>query len=53
MTDKPVLDVSNGHHWIKFSDRVSYLACRDCGIIRRDDDKNKPCKGKVNVKPRG
>lgn len=41
---------SNGHHWIKT--RYSFLACRDCGFVRRDDDKNKPCRGVVKVGPR-
>jgi hypothetical protein len=43
---RAVVAESNGHHWIKFG-RMIY--CRDCGFIRRADDKNKPCRGVVNV----
>lgn len=45
-----VVAVSNGHHWIKT--RYSFVACRDCGFIRRADDRNKPCPGVVKVGPR-
>jgi len=44
-----VIAESNGHHWIKWR---QFTCCRDCGIIRRADDKNKPCKGVVKVGPR-
>lgn len=37
---------SNGHHWIE---RFNLVCCRDCGIVRRADDKNKPCRGVVRV----
>jgi hypothetical protein len=45
-----VLAASNGHHWIKFR---SLVCCRDCGIVRRADDRNKPCKGVVKIGLRG
>lgn len=41
-----VLDTSNGHHWIEWR---AFVCCRDCGIIRRADDRNKPCRGVVKV----
>jgi hypothetical protein len=41
-----VIAESNGHHWVH---AFSFVACRDCGIIRRDDDKNKPFPGVVSV----
>lgn len=42
----------NGHIWAKMksSNILNELhVCRECGIIRRKDGKNKPCKGKVRV----
>lgn len=48
-----VIAESNGHHWIVYSGRSSgssaIQCCRDCGIVRRADDKNNPCKGVVKV----
>lgn len=44
----PVLGTSNGHTWIK-PDWLFVEACRDCGVTRRGDDANSPCKGKVAV----
>lgn len=41
-----VIAESNGHHWIK---AFNLVCCRDCGIVRRADDQNKPCKGVVKV----
>lgn len=44
---------SNGHHWIKFETNTIkgafLVCCRDCGTVRRRDDKNKPCPGKVGI----
>lgn len=36
------------HAWFKFKDD-NFDCCAKCGIIRRKDDKNKPCPGKVKV----
>lgn len=44
-----VFDTSNGHHWVKWR---TLVCCRDCGFIRRTDDSNKPCRGRVFVGPR-
>lgn len=44
--DTKVIAESNGHHWIE---RFNLVCCRDCGFVRRADDKNKPCKGVVKV----
>jgi hypothetical protein len=41
-----VIGQSNGHTWMRYRKLV---CCRDCGIIRRADDLNKPCKGVANV----
>jgi hypothetical protein len=41
-----VIAESNGHHWIE---RFNLVCCRDCGIVRRADDTNKPCRGVVKV----
>jgi hypothetical protein len=48
-TVREVIAESNGHHWIK---AFSMTCCRDCGMVRRHDDLNKPCKGVVGVGPR-
>lgn len=40
--ERAVIAVSNGHHWIE---AFNLVCCRDCMIVRRADDKNKPCKG--------
>lgn len=37
------------HHWIR---RYGLDCCKLCGIVRRADDKNKPCPGKVRVELR-
>lgn len=34
------------HCWFEFRDMDS---CANCGVVRRRDDKNKPCKGIVTV----
>jgi len=34
------------HLWAKYR---GYDSCAHCGIVRRRDDKNKPCKGMVRV----
>lgn len=47
--ERDVVAETNGHHWIK---AFNLTCCRDCGIVRRADDQNKPCKGIVNVGPR-
>lgn len=51
-----VLSTSNDHHWISYAGRGSgsfaIVCCRDCGIVRRADDNNKPCPGIVRVGPR-
>jgi hypothetical protein len=47
-----VVDESNGHHWIIFGGNAGMHCCRDCGLVRRADDQNSPCKGAVSVGPR-
>lgn len=47
--ERKVMAESNGHHWIN---AFNLVCCRDCGIVRRADDQNKPCKGLVGVGPR-
>ena len=44
--DRKVIAESNGHHWIE---AFNLVCCRDCGIVRRADDQNKPCRGVVGV----
>lgn len=48
-TVSEVFATSNGHHWVKWR---HFTCCRDCGIIRRIDENNKPCRGVVTVGPR-
>lgn len=38
------------HDW---HERFDLTCCRNCGIVKRADGKNKPCKGSVKVGPRG
>lgn len=42
---------SHGHQWGFYG--TPWETCRDCGIVRRIDDKNTPCKGPVKVTLRG
>lgn len=44
----PILAESNGHLWFRFKNDA-FLSCRLCGIVRRADDNNSPCKGRVHV----
>lgn len=45
-----VFDRSNGHEWAKWEfTSMTLVCCNICGIVRRADDKNRPCKGKVKV----
>jgi hypothetical protein len=41
---------SNGHVWAewKFTKRT-LICCNNCGIVRRADDSNKLCRGKIRV----
>lgn len=36
------------HDWFK-PDFIPHECCRKCGIVRRRDDKNGPCRGKVTL----
>lgn len=46
--DGPLVAKSNGHRWFHFRGD-EFLSCRDCGMTRRADDKNSPCRGKTKV----
>lgn len=39
-----------GHQW-GFWKQDQFQCCQLCGIIRRADDKNSPCKGKAKLRP--
>ena len=43
-----VVGESNGHRWIK-ANWLKWVTCSKCGIIRKGDDSNKPCKGVVGI----
>ena len=38
----------DGHAWVR-RDGYRYDTCEICGIVRRADDKNNPCKGPVKI----
>lgn len=40
------------HCWFTFDLTREWESCANCGVVRRLDDKNKPCKGVVGIKPR-
>ncbi len=44
-----IIDASNGHRWIKPDWMGGKVCCLDCGILRRLDDTNKTCPGKVGI----
>jgi cellobiose-specific phosphotransferase system component IIA len=44
------IDEVIGHRWGNFGD---FTVCGKCGVIRRADDANKPCRGEVEVTLRG
>lgn len=45
-----VVGHSNGHEWAEWVfSRRTMVCCNMCGIVRRADDTNKPCKGVVKV----
>lgn len=39
------------HDWFTYG-RLNWECCRVCGIVRRKDGKNSPCRGPVSVGPR-
>ncbi len=39
----------NKHEWYTY-DFMKYECCRKCGIIRRSDDKNNPCKNEMALR---
>ncbi len=49
--DRPeVIARTNGHEWANWVFKsMTLVCCNNCGIIRRPDDNNKPCKGRVDV----
>jgi hypothetical protein len=49
------LTFENGHVFFRGTDRgltgllATWIMCSRCGIIRRSDGQNKPCRGRVSV----
>lgn len=41
---------SNLHVWFK-PKFMNYECCKLCGVVRRKDNKNKPCRGPVKMRP--
>jgi hypothetical protein len=50
--DREGTDSGGTHDWFQ-ADKLPFVSCRKCGIVRRADGQNKPCKGVVTVGPRG
>jgi hypothetical protein len=42
------LKVVRDHKWFR-PEQIDYDCCQDCGIVRRADDRNRPCPGPVSV----
>ena len=40
------------HCWFVFDTKRPWESCACCGVVRRRDDKNRPCRGIVTVEPR-
>ena len=40
--------MSEEHDWARPANKM-WICCKKCGTIKRDDGKNKPCKGEVKV----
>jgi len=51
MLNQPAGEPDDQHDWF-VPDFLNYECCRNCGIVRREDGKNKPCKGRVTVELR-
>ncbi len=47
----PLAGGSREHRWAR-RETFGFTACSACGIVRRADGKNKPCRGPVVVRPR-
>ena len=52
-----VTEEVDGHRWGRFTappllGGKDWEICFNCGIIRRIDKKNKPCKGPTKIRPR-
>lgn len=37
---------TTGHVWFQYR---NLTCCKICGIVKRDDDKNSPCKGPTKI----
>lgn len=37
------------HNWFVHPKFAPLVTCKHCGIVKRQDGKNSPCKGKVRV----
>ena len=52
--DYEIVGEEDGHIWIKhrmFKDK-GWITCKKCGIIKKKDGKNKPCRGQVRITTR-
>jgi hypothetical protein len=48
-TQPPTVVPPGAHDW---SDYMGRCCCRQCGMVRRRDGKNKPCKGAAKISRR-
>lgn len=46
--DGAEVDLHRAHEWF-VPEFIGYECCRKCGIVRRRDDENKPCRGVARV----
>jgi rubrerythrin len=52
-----MVEEQKSHHWVQGKDKgmkpsqllYDVWMCKHCGILKRADDKNKPCRGPVKV----
>ena len=47
-----IIAETNGHRWFIYKGKLlkaEIVMCLDCGNVRRQDDKNSQCKGKVKI----
>lgn len=46
-----IVEEVDGHRWGYWKGDKRHQCCAICGYVRRDDKKNKPCRGPVKMRP--
>jgi hypothetical protein len=44
--------MKKSHKWFRWK-KDEFQCCRLCGVVKRSDDRNGPCRGKVKITLRG